>query len=80
MFQHRLHDAVGTFAVLGDLLQVAGQRGGDVLDLCALLVGQPGEARRGSFLQLVNRSTDRAAKLLTKFSGFLISWAMPAVS
>jgi hypothetical protein len=26
------------------------------------------------------RSTDRLAKLLTKFSGFLISWAIPAVS
>ena len=27
-----------------------------------------------------SRSFDRSEKLLTKFSGFLISWAMPAVS
>ena len=55
MFQHRLHDAVGTFAVLGDLLQVAGQHGRDVLDLCALLFGQRGEARRGGFLQFAQQ-------------------------
>jgi len=27
-----------------------------------------------------SNSTERSAKLLTKFSGFLISWAMPAVN
>jgi hypothetical protein len=27
-----------------------------------------------------SNSTERPAKLLTKFSGFLISWAMPALT
>ena len=51
MFQHRLDDAVGTFAVLGDLLQVAGQHGRDFLDLCALLFGQRGLSRSDRVLQ-----------------------------
>ena len=55
MFQHRLHDAVGALAVLGDLLQVAGQHGRDVLDLCALIVCERGEAWGGGFLQFAQQ-------------------------
>ena len=55
MFQHRLHDAVGASAVLGDLLQVAGQHGRDVVDLGALLLGQPSEAWRGGLLQFAQQ-------------------------
>ena len=51
MFQHRLHDAVGTFAVLGDLLQVAGQQCRDVVDLRALICRSARLRRRDRFLQ-----------------------------
>ena len=81
MFQHALDDPVGALAVLGDLVEVAGQH----LDR---LVDRPHARPRRAppppgcrFLQLVSsNSPDSSANLLTKLSGFLISCAMPAVS
>ena len=86
MFQHRLHDAVGTFAVLGDLFQVAGQHGGNVVDLCALLFGQRGEARRGGFLQLaqqIHRQSsevvDEVERVLDFVRNAAVSWPSEAI-
>ena len=60
MFKHRLDNAVGAFAVLGDLLQVAGQHGRDILDLCALFVGQGGKTECSGFLQFGYRAVQRS--------------------
>ena len=82
MFQHGLDDAVGAFAVLGrsspDCSESAWPR----------RPRPPRAVRRSAWLSRREQlpsirsssSTERAAKLLTKLSGFLISCAMPAVS
>jgi hypothetical protein len=64
VLQHRLDDTVGAFAVLGDLLQVASQHHRNLLDLCALLFGQCGEARRGGFLQLAQQINRQSGEVV----------------
>ena len=79
MQQHVLDDGIGALAVLHDLFEVAlAACRSDLVDLAARLVVEraPASASRNSSIS----STDSAEKLLTKLSGFLISWAMPAVS
>ena len=72
MQQHAGDDAVGPAAMLGDLRQIARQ-GRDQLALLAAGVSIVSSSSCSS-------SRESSAKLLTKFSGFSISWAMPAVS
>ena len=76
--QHVLDDRIGPLAVLHDLVEIAVQRIRQFVDLCSQLVVEvaPSSASRNSSIS----STESAEKLLTKLSGFLISWAMPAVS
>ena len=79
MQQHVLDDRVGALAVLHDLVEIAVQRVGDLGDLRARLVVE--RARRPAPLAIRRSARPRRdEKLLTKLSGFLISWAMPAVS
>ena len=76
--QHVLDDGVGALAVLYDLLEVVAQGvrefGYFSAGLVVRLYGI--KASRNSSIS----STETPEKLLTKLSGFLISWAMPAVS
>src|SRR4029077_1071569 len=74
MEQHVLDDRVGALAVLHDLVQIALQRIGylpisarSLLSRCTL----PSASCNSSM-----SSTETAEKLLTKLSGFLISWAI----
>ena len=53
VLQHRFHDVVGAFAVLGDLVEVAGQHLDGFIDLSAGVVIERGDTRGGAFLQLV---------------------------
>ena len=62
MFQHCLHDTVGTFPVLSDLLQVAGQHGRDIIDLRTLIVGQSGKSGCGGFLQFAQSLSGNIAR------------------
>ena len=79
MQQHVLDDRVGALAVLHDLVEIALQHIRHLVDLRARLAvdgyGRASASRNSSI-----SSTESAEKLLTKLSGFLISWAMPAVS
>ena len=76
--QHVLDDGIGTLAVLDDLVEIAAQSIGQFVYL------GPRFSSKGtafsSVPQFVDQSMETAEKLLTKLSGFLISWAMPAVS
>ena len=70
---------VGALAVLHDLVEIALQHVRELVDLLARLVVDRG--RLEHVVQLVDQLASTATeKLLTKLSGFLISWAMPAVS
>jgi len=66
MFQHRLDDAVGAFAVFGDLLQIAGQHFRNVVDLRALVVVQRGEARCGCFVQFRQQIDRETRKIVNE--------------
>jgi hypothetical protein len=66
--------------MLGNLFEVAGQHLDRLVDPGALLLIQRAEPGAASSFSSSSSSTDSPAKLLTKFSGFLISWAMPAVN
>ena len=61
MQQHILHDAVGAPAVLGDLLQIALQRRGQIVDLGAQIGGDGESVRRHRLVQLIQQidATDR---------------------
>ena len=78
MQQHVLDDRVGALAVLHDLFEIALQRVRDLADFPARLIVEVHAAKRFSNSSISSTETDE--KLLTKLSGFLISWAMPAVS
>src|SRR5215472_2435773 len=78
MQEHVLDDGIGALAVLDDLAEIIPQKAGQVADL-----GADGFGNLCAFQQIVELGgqLDRQAeKLMTKLSGFLISWAMPAVS
>ena len=80
VLQHAPHDAICAVPVFVDLLQVAESVRSDRRSRPAWAsssIAKPGAAVSFSSSR---RSTERLAKLLTKFSGFLISCAMPAVS
>jgi hypothetical protein len=55
VFQHSLHNAVGTFPVLCDLLQVASQSRHDLVHFVPPIRIQHGETRRGGFLQFLQQ-------------------------
>ena len=79
MQQHVFDDGIGALAVLHDLFEVAVQHVHELVDLGTRFVVElhaPCSASRNSSMS----STETAEKLLTKLSGFLISWAMPAVN
>ena len=78
MQQHVLDDGVGALAVLHHLLEVRFQELRQLVDL--LLNFSASSAWLKTSLSSSVSSTDSAEKLLMKLSGFLISWAMPAVS
>jgi len=69
--QHVLDDGISPLAVLNHLFEVATDGSDQLFRLFALGALE----RRG--LELVDELA-RQQKLLTKFSGFLISWAIPA--
>ena len=78
MQQHVLDDGVGALAMLHDFLEIALQHPRQFGDFGPQLVVD--SARFSTSLQFVDQLGRKAEKLLTKFSGFLISCAMPAVS
>ena len=55
MLQHRFDDVVGALAVLGDLVEIAGQHLDRLVDLGARVLVERGDARRGALLQLVEQ-------------------------
>ena len=68
MQQHVLDDGVGALAVLHDLIEIALQSFGDLIDLCAQLIVEAYAARASRNSSM--GSTETAEKLLTKLSGF----------
>jgi hypothetical protein len=75
--QHVLDDGICTLAVLNDLIEIAPQGIREFSDCSACLIALT--FSRVSSNSSIS-STEIPEKLLTKFSGFLISWAMPAVN
>ncbi len=69
---------IGALAVLHHLLEMPFSIVGQFVDLLADLVVERGGLEH--LAEFVDESADSVEKLFTKFSGFLISWAMPAVS
>ncbi len=55
MLQHVPDDAVGAPAVLRDLLKIAGQHLHDLVDICALVVGERSQGRFCRFFELVEQ-------------------------
>ena len=55
MFKHALNDVIGALAVLGDLVEVAGQHLDGFINLGALVVVEYRERRRCGFLQLAEQ-------------------------
>ena len=77
--QHVLDDGIGTLAVLHDLVEIALQRVRQFVDFSSPLFVEVGTSSSASCNSSIS-SVETPEKLLTKLSGFLISWAMPAVS
>jgi hypothetical protein len=71
--QHVLDDRIGALAVLHDLIEIVAQ------SVSARVFASPFILCNVSCSSSII-STETPEKLLTKLSGFLISWAMPAVS
>ena len=55
VLQHDLDDVVGALAVLGDLVEIAGQHLDRLVDIGARVLVERGDARRGALLQLVEQ-------------------------
>jgi len=80
MFEHAFDDAVGAPPVLGDLFEIAVSIWTTSSISARLSSSSTASAGAAVSFSSPNSSTDKSAKLLTKLSGFLISWAMPAVN
>ena len=70
VLQHASDDAVGTSAVLGDLLQVAGQHADRLDNLGAFAVVERGDRARG-LLQLVQQFDRQAGKVVDEIERVL---------
>ena len=79
MQQHVLDDRIGALAVADHLVEVGVDHADQLVGLLAVGLLQR-RACRACSRSSSSSSRDSAEKLLTKLSGFLISWAMPAVS
>ncbi len=64
MLQHALDDAVGAPAVLGDLVEVAGQHLDRLVDLGARVLVERGEGRRRRLLQFVQQFDREAGEVV----------------
>ena len=76
--QHVLDDGVGAFAVLNDLVEIVAQ-GVRQFGYFSARLGITFILSRASRNSSIS-SAETPEKLLTKLSGFLISWAIPAVN
>ena len=79
MQQHVLDDGVGSLAVLHDLIEVVAKGVGQFIDLRTRRFVDMSPREERSCNSSIS-STETPEKLLTKLSGFLISWAIPAVN
>ena len=77
--QHILDDQISTLAVLGNLVEIAAQCFRQFGEFVRSLSSSRFLALRAANNSSIS-STETPAKLFTKLSGFLISWAMPAVN
>ena len=71
VFQHRLDDVVGALAVLGDLLEVAGQHLDRLVDFGALVLVERRDGRRGGLLQLVEQFDRQAGEVVDEIERVL---------
>ena len=69
VLQHALDDAVGALAVLGDLVEIAGQHLDRLINLGPRVVVERGDAGRGGLLQLVKQLDGEAGEVVDEVQG-----------